>query len=353
MIKKISAFIIALVIAIFALQIVTYAASIPLSSITVTTSETKIAPGEEVTITINFGTSLGAYTFDIAYDNSIFEYVSTDGGTENDNGTRVRVTFYDSSGGTNPRTEMSITFKAKEDLVATNQTNFAITAEGLANSDASQEYDDITSAIEKEITVEPNYVDYELTLDYSGNIVIDEEKELKLTTKSSMGKNYDNVMLKAEIISKPDDSTVKLVAIDGQSQEIDVLQDGIGSTDGYSLGGENVNQELLMTGTFDKTGEYKLKFSVLDKDNSNQVIVEKEFTLNVLEEESIDIEENNENTVEEGTTDNNETNTLSEEKEDLPEELPKTGMTKYGYIVTVMVVLISGYVVIKNYKKER
>ena len=51
----------------------------------------------------------------MAYDNNIFEYVRSEGGTENDNGTRVRVTYYDSAGGTNPRTNMSVTFKAKEE----------------------------------------------------------------------------------------------------------------------------------------------------------------------------------------------------------------------------------------------
>lgn len=52
----------------------TYAAN--LSKINIKTSKTKVKPGEEVTVTIEFGQKLGAYTFDVAYDNKIFDYVS-------------------------------------------------------------------------------------------------------------------------------------------------------------------------------------------------------------------------------------------------------------------------------------
>jgi len=52
----------------------TYAAS--LDSIDINTSKTIVRPGEEVEVTINFGEDLGAYTFDIAYDDNLFEYAS-------------------------------------------------------------------------------------------------------------------------------------------------------------------------------------------------------------------------------------------------------------------------------------
>ena len=99
-------------------------------SVTVDVTKEKVLTGEKVTVNINFATELGADTFDVAYDNSIFEYVSSEGGTPNDNGTRVRVTYYDSAGGSNPRSNMSVTFKAKEELESTNPTDFSVTAEG-------------------------------------------------------------------------------------------------------------------------------------------------------------------------------------------------------------------------------
>ena len=123
----------------------TYAAS--LDTIDVQTSKTTIRPGEEIKVTINFGESLGAYTFDISYDDAIFQYVSVDGGTANDTGDKVKVTFYDTTGGSAPRTNMSIIFKAKSDITTSNPTEFTVTAEGLANADASVTFDDITTPI--------------------------------------------------------------------------------------------------------------------------------------------------------------------------------------------------------------
>ena len=143
-------------VAIFTVTVFTgesYAAA--LNSINVQTDKTTIRPGEQVTVTINFGASLGAYTFDIAYDNAIFEYVTSEGGTANDTTQKVRVTYYDTTGGNNPRTNMSVTFRAKSELTTSNPTNFAVTAEGLANADATVIYDDITTPITINVTVEP------------------------------------------------------------------------------------------------------------------------------------------------------------------------------------------------------
>ena len=369
MVKKILIFSIILLLSLFTFQIKTYAASIPLASINVTTSKDKVAPGEEVTVNIEFGTDLGAYTFDIAYDNNLFEYVRSEGGTENDDGSRVRVTFYDSTGGTSPRTNMSVTFKAKENLITTNPTEFLITGEGLANSDASQEYDDITTPIEKNITIEPNYEDYTINLEYEGNIIENEEKEIKLITSSSLGKNYDNVRLTAEVVKKPsDNSQVSLTAINESQQEIDLIQDGYGTDNGYSLGGQNVRHELNVKSLFSEVGDYTLKISLLDKDSSDQLIVSQELNISVgtnapVEDENGEENNNNNNNNNEenesneniGNTDENINNDNKEEKndEELPETLPKTGNTKYVYILSIIALLTSGYIVTKNYNRKK
>ncbi len=54
-----------------------YAAS--LDTIDVQTDKTMVRPGEEVKVMIQFGQDLGAYTFDVSYDNHIFDYVSAEG----------------------------------------------------------------------------------------------------------------------------------------------------------------------------------------------------------------------------------------------------------------------------------
>lgn len=367
--KKIVSLILMSLLIFCALQINVNAASIPLNSVTVDVTKEKILPGENVTVNINFGTELGAYTFDVAYDNNIFEYVSSAGGTENDNGTRVRVTYYDSTGGSNPRSNMSVTFKAKSDITSTNPTDFSITAEGLANSDASQEYDDITTPIKKNVTVEPNYVDYTIDFNYSGKIIFGEEKAMELVTKSSMGRNYDHVKMKVEVTKKPsDNANVQLLAIEKTRNQVDLVQEGWGEPDGYKLGGKDAEQVLEVQALFSEAGEYGIKISLLDKDSSDAVIVEKDFTFNV-EENSVN-DENNENngntnetipggneTTGETESSENTTNTENTENieniEEMPENLPKTGMTKYIYIITAIAILGAAYFTIKNEKIKK
>lgn len=373
MTKKILSILVILAFLFFTFQISSYASSIPLGSIDVTVSETKIRPGQNVTVNINFGTDLGAYTFDVAYDNSIFEYVSSEGGTENDNGSRVRVTFYDSTGGSSPRTNMSVTFKAKESIVTTNPTDFSITGEGIANSDASQDYDDIVSPIKKSVTVEPDYKDYTISLNYTGDVIVNKEKSMELVTKSSMGKGYDNLKLTAEVVSKPsDDSTIKLIATTKTRQEVDLIQTAWGETDGYELGGKDVEQILQVTGLFSKEGTYKIKFSILDKDSGNNQIATKTVDVNVKKESTtsgnnqnngqgssnannntVDNENNNNNNNANNNNVTSNENNKNENQENVPETLPKTGMTKYGYIITALAVLGTGYVVLQNTRKNK
>ena len=310
--------------------------------------------------------NFGAYTFDVAYDNNIFEYVSAEGGTANDNGTRVRVLFFDDSGGSNPRSNMSVTFKAKADIVSTNPTDFSVTAEGLSNNDSSQEYDDITIPIKKSVTVEPNYVDYTIQFNYSGNILVDEEKTMELITKSIMGRNYDHVKMTVEVTKKPsDNATVNLFATERTRQEIDLIQDGWGEPDGYQLGGKDVEQILDIRALFSEVGAYTIKVSLLDKDASDAVIATRDFNFNVVEtttdeennnEETTPPEENNQGTTG-GATEENTGNTTNpgnnEQTEELPETLPKTGTTQYVYIITALAVLSSAYIAVKNMKKEK
>ena len=362
--KKLLSIVTIFALILFLFQINVYASSVPLGSVTVNLSKEKIAPGETVKVNIEFGTELGSYTFDVAYDKNIFEYVSSEGGTENDNGTRVRVTYYDSSGGSNPRTNMSITFKAKTDLVTTNLTDFSVTAEGLANSDASQSYDDISSPIKKSITVEPKYVDYSIKLNYSNTVLVNEEKEMELITESSLGKNYENVKMKVEVTKKPSDAaTVKLLATERTRQEIDLIQEGWGEPDGYELGGKDVKQVLDIRGVFSEVGDYTIKVSLLDADSGNTQFATKSFNI-AVKNKNTDNGNNNQNDNQNNTQNNeqnnnqttsgtNNQNNTTDNTQKLPETLPKTGMTQYVYIITSIAILGSGYLALKNTKQDK
>ena len=262
--------------------------------------------------------------------------------------------------------------KAKTSIVSTNPTDFSVTAEGMTSSDTSQDYDDIAVPVKKSVTVEPNYVDYTIDFNYSGNILVDEEKEMELITKSSMGKNYDHVKMTVEVTKKPSDAaTVSMLATTRTRQEVDLIRDGWGEPDGYALGGKDVEQILDVRALFSEVGEYTIKVTLSDKDSGDALIQTKDFTFNVTEKTTTppttdeDNDQtgngtgnNNEGNNNGGTNNpgnNNQTNTSgnNENKEELPETLPKTGTTQYVYVITAIAVLGATYIAVKNIKEDK
>lgn len=309
-----------------------YAAS--LDTLTVDIDKTTVEPGKQVKLTVNFGQTLGAYTFNFAYDKNIFEYVSVDGGTANDTTDKVIVTYYDSTGGNNPRSNMSITFKAKENITTSNPTEFLVTAEGLANADASVTYDDITTPITKNVTVEPKYEDYKIKLDYTGDIIKEEAKEMEISYSSAMGRYYAHARLIASSTS-PEGAEVKLLANDTAGLEFDLLENGWGDAQGSEIGGKDVKQTLDVRGVFSKEGKYTITLKLIDRDNSDTVIAEETFNLDVKAEATAEEEEENKNEV---------NNSAEGEAEKEPTELPETGIDVYGPIALVLIVLGASYV---------
>ena len=323
-----------------------------LDAINIETNKVTVNPGEEVTLTIEFGKSLGAYTFDIAYDNKLLEFVSASDGTPNDMSTKVRIVYYDSSGGSNTKDSLTVVFKAKEGITTSNPTDLSITAEGLANGDASEQYDDIDVPITKNITVEPDYKDYELNLQYDGEIVKNQEKEVTITTSSEMGKYYDHARLIAEVTTQTG-GTVTLIGIDEQQLEHDLIQSGWGDPSGYKIGGK-VEQVLKFTGLFTEAGDYQITLKLIDRDSSDTSIVEKTFDIKVVEESTVEDENNNTNTGNntENTTDNITNSTEEQEKvEELPKELPKTGINYTGIVIALIVLAILIY--FTKYRKKK
>ena len=323
-----------------------------LDAINIETNKSIVNPGEEVTLTIEFGKSLGAYTFDIAYDNKLLEFVSASDGTPNDMSTKVRIVYYDSSGGSNTKDSLTVVFKAKEGITTSNPTDLSITAEGLANGDASEQYDDIDVPITKNITVEPDYKDYELNLQYDGEIVKNQEKEITITTSSEMGKYYDHARLIAEVTTQTG-GTVTLIGIDEQQMKHDLIQSGWGDPSGYKIGGK-VNQVLKFTGLFTEAGDYQITLKLIDRDSSDASIVEKTFDIKVVEESTVEDENDNTNTGNntENTTDNTTNNTEEQEKvEELPKELPKTGINYTGIVIALIVLAILIY--FTKYRKKK
>lgn len=321
-----------------------------LDSVNVETSKNLIRPGEEVKVNIEFGQALGSYTFDIAYDNNIFQYVSTEGGTASDNATRVRVVYFDSTGGTNPRTNMSVTFKAKSDITTSNPTEFNITAEGLANSDASTNYDDIAVPITKNVTVEPEYVDYTLNLEaVNAELVKGQENEMKLSYSSSMGRYYEKARLVAEATGTGD---VQLIGTDESQLEHDIIESGWGEEQGYKIGGKDVSQVLNVRGIFSEAGEYKITLKLIDRSQSDSVIAQKTFDFTVVEPTSQEPPATQEPAENENVTQEEITPPTEVEENTMPTELPKTGTNIYLPICIVLSILLC-IIVYYNKKKSK
>ena len=319
-----------------------------LDTIEINTDKTTVKPGEELKVTVEFGKKLGAYTFDFAYDNKIFSYVTAEGGTANDLTDKVRVTYYDSTGGTNPRENMSIIFKAKDNITTSNPTEITVTAEGLSNEDASITYDDITSPIVKNITVEPQYVDYTLNLEATGSLIQGKENEMKLSYSSPMGRYYEHARLIASATT-PKDGTVNLIGIDENNLEHDIIQNGWGDAQGYKIGGKDVLQVLNLRGTFSKTGDYTITLKLIDRDNSDSVIAEKTFNFTVTEENTQP--EDTENTTPEQNEITNEAiNETKDENTNMPTVLPKTGINIYIPIIATIILLATIFAIIRKKK---
>lgn len=182
-----------------------------LDTLTVSLNKNTVHPDETVTITFNFGVDLGAYTFYIDFDDSLFEYVSaTNVTTASASGDIVTAYFFDSTGGSSPNSSMTVTFKAKSGITTSNPTQFSITADGLASPTGADTYSDITMPIVKDILVEPAYENYTISISHNPTILKNEETPIIVTISSAMGRYYDHLRLLAEVTT-PNGATMQLL----------------------------------------------------------------------------------------------------------------------------------------------
>lgn len=315
----------------------------PKVDMNINVDKTTVKPSENVTLTVQFGKPLGTYTVKVAYDKNIFEYVSVDGGTANVLDDKVNVVFHDETGGKSPRTTMSITFKAKENITTSNPTELTVTAEGLANADASETYEDILVPAVKNITVEPKYEEYKIKLERPENIIKGKEAEMTITYSSAMGHYYEHARLVAEVTT-PKGATVKLLGTDTKNVEYDLVQSGWGDPQGYKIGGKDVEQILKVRGLFSDVGNYAITLTLIDRDNSDKAIASGTFLVNVTEETTpAPVNPTPVGSVNNTVTNTNNTiaNTNTTKKE--PTKLPKTGTNVYIPVGIVVIALVGVY----------
>lgn len=312
-----------------------------LDTINIEASKQTVRPDEIVTLNVDFGKALAAYTINASYDNNIFEYVGVEGGEANNTGNKVIVTFHDTTGGSSQRNNMNIKFRAKADITTSNPTEITFTLNGLGSVEGGNtvSYDDITTPIVKNLTVEPEYVNYTIKLDYTGEIVKEKQIPMTLSYSSPMGRYYEHARLVAEATT-PNDGEVRLLATDTQNLEHDIIDSGWGDAQGYKIGGKNVSQTLQTRAIFTKAGNYTVSLKLIDRDNSDSIIAEKVFSFTVLDEPTPTPPSENETENTPPTQEENKENTTNE----TPKKLPKTGGNIYISAAIILVALAGLYI---------
>lgn len=326
-----------------------------LNSLNITLNKEIVHPNEEVVLNIDFGQKLSEFEIDVAYDKNLFEYISVDNDAiVNDNGDVLTISSPMMSSEISTLNKVNVTFKVKEEMIATNPTDFKITLENLKDENL-KDIANPNSPIEKNLIVEPIYEDYKFDFSYEGTIFPNEEKEMKLVLKSGMGRNYSNTKIYASVLN-PEGAEVKLVANDEENMEYNFLEEGWGGQTGEPIGGKNVIKEMDLRGTFSKEGTYEIIFKVVDLNSSEYVIATDTFEIEVGDKlenigkiGSAEVEsKNDENNIVENSAI---TNTVTEEG-NKPTELPKAGIMIYYIIIPIAFFVTVIYVCLKKKDEE-
>lgn len=314
-----------------------------LNSLNIEVDKEVIHPGEEVNINIDFGVELSKYNVSIAYDNKLFDYISIEGkGDVTDNGNVVTIKFPVEGSGTATPKKLSIKFKAKNEILTTDPTDFSITLQELVNGNTFEDIENPELPTKKNVIVEPVYTSYKFSFKYDGDIIENEEKNMKIILKSEMGKNYENTRIILEAIT-PEDGNVKMLAIDNDEIEYDIIKTGWGNEKGDPIGGKNIVKEMNVRSIFSKKGKYSVKLKLIDKNNSDSIIASEIFDFEVLNKKQEIVENNNEK--------QEENKVLNDEEKNIkPTSLPKAGRTDYFIIIPTISLLITAYCILK--KKE-
>ena len=172
--------------------------------------------------------------------------------------------------------------------------------------------------------------EYGFELEYTGDIVINEEKAATVILRGTDAAPHTKVRIKVEVTGP---ATPKIMATDSSGVEHDIAQLGYWGPDtGFAVGGTFENKTPIKA-TFSAAGTYTIKLSLINLEDNDAVIASKTETIEVLEDKS-----NVQNKVN-NTTDN----TI--------EKLPQTGTSIGEYIIyagIMIAVVMFGYCKIRK-----
>ena len=170
--------------------------------------------------------------------------------------------------------------------------------------------------------------EYSFELEYTGEIIANEEKDAAVSLIGVNGTQYTNVRIKVEVTGP---ATPKLIATDSLSNQIDIAETGYWGPDGgFPIQGSFTNRTPIKA-TFPMAGDYSIKLSLINLNNSNNAIITRDFQIHVSEPET--------NTPTENTIIGNTT-------ENIITEIPKTGLS-FGemgiYAIFAVLIIVIAY----------
>ena len=173
---------------------------------------------------------------------------------------------------------------------------------------------------------------YKFDINYTGNIIQNEDKKATVILEGTNATPYSNVRIKVDFVSGP--STPTIIAYDTNDIGYNIVEFGYwGPESGFAVGGTFRNETPILA-RYLEPGTYVVRLSLVDVNNNEAVITSEEFTQTVLA-----------STPTEEPTINNVANNVIE-------EIPQTGVNIWVYIGVILGTIAIIYIVSKFIKKD-
>ena len=178
---------------------------------------------------------------------------------------------------------------------------------------------------------------YDFEINYTGDIVEDEDKNATVVLQGTEATPYTNVRIKVDFLSGP--STPTIIAYDTEGIGYNIVEFGYwGPETGFAVGGTFRNETPILARYLDP-GTYVVRLSLVDVNNNESVITSKEFTQTVVASTTTE-ETPAENIIEDNIINN------------IVAEIPQTGISIWTYIGIILAVVIFIYIANKFIKKN-
>lgn len=219
-----------LVLLFMILQTSSYASTLSLS-----TSSSEITIGDSVSVTVSFGQKVASADVTLSFDSSKFSYSSVSTGNANNMGSSIKVSYFDSTGGSNAISSITFKFKSK----TTGTASFFAKCSGTSDSNASP------------VTVSGNP---------SKSVTVKEKAESKpaVETKTTTTPKKDTT--KKEEVKKSNNANLSSLRVEGFSLTPEFNKE----TEKYFL---SVNQDVNTLEINANTEDSKAKVEISEHEN--------------------------------------------------------------------------------------